>query len=326
MGMSDELVAPFERVTDAAASALLDERYGIPNADVSRLDSERDDTFHVVSEFGEFVFKVAHPADDPMLVNLQTSAMAFANEVDPEIPLQRVLPSLDGEIEALLETDAGQRVMRVLTWLPGTRLLDVVPDRGQLFEIGAMLGRLTAALEDFRHPSAQRELAWSVEHLPGLRPMLEFSPQLAPAFERFVEIGSAIPELPHQVVHNDVNLGNTLVEVSTSSTTGDSAFVTGIIDFGDTLYTARAIDLAVTASYLIDPAVGLASIDPLVEGYRSRNPLLAEELELLPELLRGRLLQRMLIPAYISAVTPDDAGYATRMDALTLAQWESLEH
>ncbi len=322
MAVTDELIEPFERLTDAAAAGLLDERYGIPDATVSRLESERDDTFHVASEFGEFVFKVAHPADDPLLVNLQTSAMAFANEVDPEIPLQRILPSLEGEIESLLETDAGERVMRVLTWLPGTQLHDVAPDRGQLFELGAMLGRLAAALEDFRHPSAEREFAWSVEHLAGLRSMLEFSPQLASAFERFVSLDEAIAELPHQVVHNDVNLGNTLVHAggSTSSTTG---FVSGIIDFGDTLYTARAIDLAVTASYLIDPAVGLASIDPLVEGYRSRNVLLPAELELLPELIRGRLVQRILIPAFLSA-TITDATYANQMTALTIAQWNAV--
>jgi hydroxylysine kinase len=332
MGMSDELVAPFEPVTDAAAAALLGERYGIPDAAVSRLDSERDDTFHVSSEYGEFVFKVAHPADDPLLVNLQTSAMAFASDVDPEIPLQRVLPSLEGEIEAILSTDAGERVMRVLTWLPGAPLRETRPTREQLFELGAMLGRLTSALEDFRHPASVRPLAWSVEQLPSLRPMLEFSPQLAPAFERFVNLSDAIAELPHQVVHNDASLDNVLVgvvsagsisasSISASSVTG---FVSGIIDFGDTLYTARAIDLAVAASYLIDPDVGLASIEALVEGYRSRAALLPVELELLPELIRGRLLQRMIIPAYLSATTAD-ASYANRINALTAAQWASLD-
>jgi hydroxylysine kinase len=322
MGLSEELVTPFEPVTDAAAIALLAERYGIPDAIVARLATERDDSFSVTSAYGKFVLKVAHPDDDPLLVNLQTSAMAFANEVDPAIPLQRVLPSLDGEIEATLETDVGDRSMRVLTWLPGRLLRDTTPTADQLFEFGAMQGRLAAALEDFRHPAAKREIAWSVEHLAGLRPMLEFAPDLAPAFERFVGLGDTIAALPHQVVHNDLTPDNVLV--SPGSTTGEP-FVAGIIDFGDTLYTARAIDLAVAASYLLDPEVGLASIEPLVEGYRTRNRLEPAELELLPDLIRGRLLQRVLIPTYLDAIAADGADYATRHIAHTRAQFDALE-
>jgi Ser/Thr protein kinase RdoA (MazF antagonist) len=319
MAMTD-LELPFEPLADDAAVAVLAARYGIPNATVARLATERDDSFHVTSEYGEFVLKVAHPADDPLLVNLQTSAMAFANEVDPAIPLQRVLPSLDGEIEAVLETDAGERVMRVLTWLPGGLMRGTTPTPDQLFELGEMQGRLAAALEDFRHPAAQREFAWSVEHLAGLRPMLAAAPELTPAFERFTALHARIAALPHQVVHNDINFDNTIVDPASAP----GGYVTGIIDFGDALYTARAIDLGVTASYLIDPAVGLPSIEPLVEGYRTRNPLLPVELELLPELIRGRLVQRVLIPAYLQATAADGAAYANRSFVHTRAQFESL--
>jgi Ser/Thr protein kinase RdoA (MazF antagonist) len=315
----DDIGAEFARVTEAAASDILTERYGFPATRVTRLSTERDDSFRVESEVGEFVFKIAHPADDPLVVNLQTAAMAFANDVDPGIPLQQILPTLDGEAEGTLETDAGSRVMRVLTWLPGTllRTAELTPDR--LYSYGAMQARLVSALEDFRHPAADRTIAWDVAALAELRPALEFAPDLEAFVDHFVGLSDRVAALPRQVIHNDLNLDNVVTDAASPD------FITGLIDFGDTLTTARVIDLAVSLSYLV-PTTGDAStfLEPVLEGYRSRIVLTPDELDLLPDLVRARIAQRILIPAYLAAHHPGNAEYTGRSLALSRAQFAVL--
>ena len=94
-------------MTETEASTLLAQTYGIDTSDVRRLDTERDDTFRITTATGRYVLKVAHPDDDPLLTNLQTAAMAFAAELEPILPLQSLVHSLDGDIEATID-HAGQ--------------------------------------------------------------------------------------------------------------------------------------------------------------------------------------------------------------------------
>jgi Ser/Thr protein kinase RdoA (MazF antagonist) len=235
------------------------------------------------------VLKVSHPGDDPMLVNLQSGAMGHAGEADPGLPLQRVLTSLEGEVEAVLETPAGERIVRVLEWLPGELLAETPLTEQLLRDFGALQGRLVTALEQFRHPADSRELAWDLAHLPELRDLLPLAPDLADAFDRFARVD--LSALPRQVVHNDLNPRNVIV-------TEAGAF--GILDFGDTVHTVRVADLGVSASYLVDPAVGWASIAPLVAGYQGTAALTEAELVALPEFVRARLVQRILLGEWLS--------------------------
>lgn len=301
--LADELAAPFEPVTDAEAVALLTERYGLDGATVRRLDTERDDTFAVESAQGRWVFKVSHPGDDPLLVNLQSSAMAHAGEFEPTLPLQRMLATLDGELEAPLESAGGERIMRVLEWLPGERLSDVPQSPALLHEVGAVQGTLVRALEDFRHPAADRELAWDLARLPELAELLALAPDLTPEFEAFARLD--LSGLPRQVVHNDLNHHNVVVDGGRL----------GILDFGDTVATVRVADLGVSASYLVDPAIGWASIAPLVAGFESESPLTDAERGVLSAFVRARLVQRILLGSWLEQQTGAPAGGLDRSRA-----------
>ena len=86
--------------------------------------------------------------------------------------------------------------------------------------------------------------------------------------------------LPQQVIHNDANELNVLV--------GPDGAVSGLIDFGDTVWSARVCGLAVAAAYamqgLNDP---LREVLPLVRGYHAVTPLRADELAVLFALMRA---------------------------------------
>ncbi|MFN3578405.1 MAG: phosphotransferase, partial [Tabrizicola sp.] len=101
--------------------------------------------------------------------------------------------------------------------------------------------------------------------------------------------------------------------------------LTGILDFGDMTLSHRICDLAVAASYLIDPADPPALLIPLARAYHRANPLTEQEIRLLPDLIIARLITTLTITAWRSARYPENAAYILRnaptsragLDALT---------
>ena len=109
--------------------------------------------------------------------------------------------------------------------------------------MGETLAALRLALADFSHPAQGRRCAWDLTHLPELAPLLDGVPDrdglLRAGFERYLrEVAPHVPGLRHQVLHNDFSQSNLIVDHASR------AFVTGVIDFGDTVHTAIAIDVS----------------------------------------------------------------------------------
>lgn len=308
MDVLEEFATPFDAVTQAEASGILRELYGIDAVSLSRLDTERDDTFRVSTAGASYVLKIAHPDDDPLSVNLQTAALAFAAELDSELPLQSLLLSLDGEVEPTTVHAGRERVVRVLTWLDGTPLHEVRPNADQLAQLGSTLGRLSEALSTFDHPAAHRDFVWDAARLDlvrGLADEYAFAETTA-AFELFDrDVAPLLSGLPRQVIHNDFHLGNVLVDPAAER------FVTGVIDFGDVVYTARVVDLAVALSYLIHPSGHSADeLDRFVAGFEAHVALRADERAALTGLIAARLAQRILVNTHLERGNPGNRGNA----------------
>ncbi|RUP17929.1 phosphotransferase, partial [Methylobacterium sp.] len=128
----------------------------------------------------------------------------------------------------------------------------------------------------------------------------------------------ALPDLPHQVVHNDLGGDNILVDPD------DPDRITGVIDFGDMVRTARMFDVAIAAAYQL----GLDA-DPLgpalafLRGYASVARLSEAEVALLPTAIRTRMALRLLIPEWRARRFPERRDYLTRNSA---GVWEQFRH
>lgn len=131
---------------------------------------------------------------------------------------------------------------------------------------------------------------WDIQQLSGLRAMADaVDPPdrrriLLSEIDRFEDsTASALGKLRAQVVHNDFNSDNILVGP-------DGVSVSGILDFGDAVYTALVNDVAVMAAYQLcdgpDPAA--TAIDAIA-GYHAVTELSTDELGLLPRLIIARI-------------------------------------
>jgi Ser/Thr protein kinase RdoA (MazF antagonist) len=81
--------------------------------------------------------------------------------------------------------------------------------------------------------------------------------------------------------------------------------VAGILDFGDTVRSARVCDLAVALAYLVpDGPRPWPGVDAFTAGYESVVPLTDRERALVPMLIAARTIMRTVINR---ALNPDDA-------------------
>jgi len=268
------------RFSEVDAAALVARAFDLDVVSAARLDTERDDSFRVVTTRGDYGFKLAHPDDPTPLIDLQDAALAHAASAGLAVqsPLGRV-------------THEG-RIGRLLTWLPGTPLSETTELRP--CELGAALGRLTHSLADFDHPAARRVLAWDVAQLERSRHLLEVFPSVeaAEAFRRFgTRVAPVLAHLPRQVVHNDFHPGNVLVD--------SSGAVAGILDFGDVVHTVRVADLAIALSYLDDH-------EDFIDGFTDHVELEGMEWDVLDDLIGARFALRMLLNAQLDRGSPEN--------------------
>ena len=295
------------RLSAAGAGALAAQLFGIGGR-ARRLYGEKDQNFRLETPDGEvFLLKVSHSGESPPVTDLQTKLLQHVAAADPDLPLPRLVPSRQGEVQPAWQAPDGSiRQVRLMTFLSGGALDRRAATPPVLFVAGAALARLDLALSDFRHSAEDQSLIWDLQQTASLRslaPHLENAGWRAvaeAALDRFDQtVAPRLPHLRRQMIHNDLNPGNVLVEAAPAPR------VTGIIDFGDALRASLAQEVAVCAAYHVrpgrDPLILCRSV---VAGFHSVIPLRPEELDLLPDLILARQTMGLLIHAWRGSLKP----------------------
>jgi len=297
--------------SDAEAAKIALARYGIEGA-VRPLVSERDQNFSLHRPDGKrYVLKISNHAEQYDVIDFQIRALLHVADKDPSLPLPRVIPTLDGAQHGIAEHDGQPHYVRLLSWLDGSLLQEAAAGPLLARRMGRFLARLGIALRDFDHPGADLPLLWDMKRAasladfvgcigePGLRRMV------AEALDRFLSrVKPVLDTLRAQVIHNDMNPGNVLVDARVPDR------ISGLIDFGDLTKSPLIVDLAVAASYQLDPGDDpLAGVLPMIAGYHAIEPLQTTEMELLTDLIRTRLITSLLIGAYRATLFPENREY-----------------
>lgn len=309
-------------IPEAHAQGLAAEHYGLTAA-VQRLDSERDQNFRLRTQDGrEFVLKIANPAEDRAVTNLQTEALLHLAAADPGLPVPRIFPARNGMTELDIAFDDGStRVVRLLSFLAGTPMHAVEASAALRRSLGRCAASLARGLRNFSHCGANHKLLWDLQHAAELRPLIDAVPGERRGLVEHV-LGDfetrALPVLPHlpsQPVHNDLNPHNIVVDPKTH------ADVAGIIDFGDLTWTARVNDLAIAAAYQVadidDP---LAPACEMIAAYHEVQPLEPAELDVLFDLIATRMAMTIVISSWRAARYPANRDYILRNNATAWAR------
>jgi len=300
---------------EADAARLARELYGLEGT-LRRLPGERDENFHLAGPRGEFVFKIAGPAEREETLALQAAALSWLAGRAPGLPLPRVVPTSDGRTAVLAErADGVRRWVRVLTYLPGTVLADANPRTPAMLEaVGEFLGRLDAALVGFTHPAALgSDLVWNparaLEVITRHRDAIAGEDRRA-LVDHFVSVYDAtlapiLHRLRSGVIHNDGNDYNVLFGPPTS---GEPRAVAGLLDFGDMLHAWVACEPAVAMAYaMFDQGDPLSAAARVAAGYHRAHALTEPEIEALWMLAAIRLCTSVCLSAHRRSAEPDNA-------------------
>jgi 4-aminobutyrate aminotransferase-like enzyme/Ser/Thr protein kinase RdoA (MazF antagonist) len=313
--------------TESEAARLAHEIFGL-EASARSLPGEYDDNFHLTaSNARAYVLKVMHAGRERSFVDMQCRALQHLARRAPHLAVPRVCPTRSGEtFQNVVVADGSERLVWLLTFLPGTVLAEVRPHEPELLEsLGHLLGEMDAALEDFSHPSVQRELKWDLARAGWIRDYLPYVSDASRRVlvERFLalyesQVVPALARLRRSVIYGDANDHNVLV----STPWPQPRKIAGLIDFGDMHYSLRVAEPAIASAYAIlgkkDP---LQAATALVMGYHHAFPLEEAELAVIFPLIAMRLAVSVVNSAHRKTLIPDDP-YITISET---PAWEALE-
>lgn len=319
--------------TPAAAAQLAESLYGL-HATAQALPGEYDHNFYLLTDNGgEYVLKIMHAARERAFMEMQCAVLQHLAERVPALGLQRVCPALGGQPFAVAQTESGsEHLVWLLSYVPRRLLAQARPQTPELlFSLGSLLGQLDAALVDFAHPAATREMKWDLARAGWIREALHLivEPAQRALVERFLalyetEVLPALPALRRSVIHNDANDYNVLVSDDREELLAGRREAVSVIDFGDMLHTCTVFEVAIAAAYaLLDKPDPLASAARVVAGYHSAFPLTEAELALLYPLICTRLCVSVVNSAQRKLEDPDDP-YLTISERPAWAALEKL--
>jgi Ser/Thr protein kinase RdoA (MazF antagonist) len=77
---------------------------------------------------GGSLLKISHADESATILHFQHRALEWIAERDPDLPMQRIVPSVDGsDLVTVHAADGTEHLMRVLTWIPGKVMAEVSP-------------------------------------------------------------------------------------------------------------------------------------------------------------------------------------------------------
>ncbi len=314
-------------VTESEAVRLAREIFRL-DVSAKSLPGEYDDNFHLTSTQGhDFVLKVMHSARERSFVEMQCSALQHLAKRAPHLSLPRVCPTSGGESFAIATLQDGtKRLVWLLTFVPGTVLAKTNPHTPELLRsLGQFLGEMDAALTDFSHPAAHRELKWDLARAGWIRGHLHHISDSKQRLlvEQFLtlyesEVIPMLPSLRRSVIYGDANDYNVLV----SPPWPPPRKIVSVIDFGDMHHGLTVSEVAIAAAYAMlgkeDP---LRAATAVVAGYHEVSPLNEAEIKTLYALIGMRLAVSVTNSAYRKSLVPNDP-YVTISEA---PAWEALE-
>ena len=268
--------------------------YGLSIESIAVLGGEVDRNVLVSTAAGtRYLMKITEGerAED---IDWQVVILEQLARTDPGLPVPRLVPALDGSLAFVLGRPDGPVAVRLMTWLEGRMLAEVPePNTALLNDLGSTSARLTRALSGVNPSLLPATHHWDVRHsgdaIGECLPFVRDPAHRADVQRIMGMVGDTLPMLdglPVAVVHQDLNDFNVLAQEVHDGRWS----ISGVLDFGDALYTIRVADLVVAAGYAMlrqpDPVGALCAV---VAGYTASSPLTAAECRVIFPMAAARL-------------------------------------
>ncbi|GMH91554.1 hypothetical protein TL16_g12090 [Triparma laevis f. inornata] len=200
--------------------------------------------------------------------------------------------------------------VRLLTYIEGTPMAYKNVTADLLHDAGEYLANVDSSLDNFDHPAAKRFHAWDQRNTTSLREFVQYIQtqerqamisDIIDVFEKTVLVDDE--KLRKGVLQSDFNDANIILDGSDK--------LAGVIDFGDSVYSWRVLDLSVAMAYAMLSSYGktchsLAAASSFLRGFNSKYPLDAVEKKHLRVLVACRLACSATLGAYSYSQDPSN--------------------
>ena len=152
------------KISTQQAEKILFDTYKIKGI-ASELPGELDFNFRIKTNTSEsYILKISRPNEDENYLDFQQKLLQFVAENGKEIMSPKViLDKIGSAISTIKDSFGNERKVRLLTWISGRVWSSVNPQLNDLrFSLGQETGKLTAALQGFKHEKSEREFVWDV--------------------------------------------------------------------------------------------------------------------------------------------------------------------
>ena len=302
---------------------LIKVHYGI-KVQAMILNSERDQNFLCNAGEKKYVLKISNPDEDRFVLEMQNACMQYIKEHDPSLQV----PLAFKEVKTI-KNEGTSFFIRLVDYLPGQLLMEMVHHSDLLYELGSFLGRLRIAMNGFDHPAGHRDFPWDVAYIDFIKEHKHYLESKESVVDHFIDQYEQIvlpitSKLRKALIHNDGNDHNVLVNKNGKTT--------GIIDFGDMIYSYVALEPAVCMAYVaLDKDNPLNAIAQVLKGFHQSFPLNENELKSVIYLMCLRLCISITMVSYRQSLFPENTylsvsesparEFLNRMKSENLALW-----
>lgn len=236
-----------------------------------------------------YIFKAAPATTGPAFIQAQVAVMQQLVQTSAGRCFQEHRLNTDGAAVTYCMQDHEGYYVRILSFLEGHFWVDEKEKSPALYEsLGSFLGLMDQALEGQYHAAAERTYPWDISRAADAEKSLQHirDPEKRRIAAYFLlqfqtEVAPQLSSLRKACIHNDANDYNILIQ---------EGRVSGLIDFGDMVWSALIHNLAVACTYAMlhtdDPVTVAAHI---VKAYHQQYPLTIPEVDLIYYLVAARL-------------------------------------
>ncbi len=266
----------------------LDQYYNL-SGQIKRLEGEVDQNYLLKTNGEKFLIKISSVDTSLSEIDFQLKLLDHLHSQKLSFDIPKIIKTQYGD--NYISLDRG--IVRVQSWVEGKPIGHINPlGKSLLKSWGKVTAQLNLALRDFDHVYAHRYYKWDPIHTLDAKVnrtyLSEDEKTIADYFWNMFEseVLPLMDNLPKGINYNDAHELNLL---SRDKTVFPS--VTGVIDFGDALYTSSICELAIACAY-----AGMNKKDPLsamrmvVSAYNKVIKLSEQEIEVLYSLIAARLL------------------------------------
>ena len=280
--------------------------FGITPIDIKKLNGYENENYLITTATKKYIFKT-YPSQSVSvsLLEAECSALMFLQKPTNNLT-PTPIPFITGEYVKLLSLGTGQKICRMLSFLPGSFLGDQRPSKKLIFRLGSFLAKINLKLNSFESDAIRaRTYEWDLQNLLLNKKYIPSISEIKTRrvvgyfFQQFEQL--IVPELPSlrkAYIHSDFNEWNVMVREENAA---------GLIDFGDMVYSPLVNEVATALAYITyDKESFFEWATPFLEAYHEKNPLTAEEVSLLYYLIATKLCISICQSANARVLQPEN--------------------